>query len=195
MSEEQSPRHRILHAVSDLMEMHGYHATGLNDIVRSSGAPKGSLYHYFPDGKEEMAAETIQARGHMVAEHIRSQLAAIDDPAEAIYKMMSDMAAHMQQHQCKRGAPIASVALEMSGSSERIREACEAAYSSWQEIFKAKLVMSGIPTSEADALALHIVTAIEGVMVISRTRQTSEPILQSATILRDLIRSQITPHT
>ena len=49
-------REIIIETTCDLMENQGYHATGLNEIVKVSGAPKGSLYYYFPEGKESLAA-------------------------------------------------------------------------------------------------------------------------------------------
>ena len=55
-------REQILKTTCDLMEKQGYHGTGLNEIVKESGSPKGSLYHYFPDGKEQIVAEAVVVR-------------------------------------------------------------------------------------------------------------------------------------
>ena len=44
---------------ADLFRRQGYAGTGLNDIVELSGAPKGSLYHYFPDGKASIAEAAV----------------------------------------------------------------------------------------------------------------------------------------
>lgn len=51
-------KQQILEAAARLFERQGYHATGLNEIIRESSAPKGSLYYYFLDGKEQIGAET-----------------------------------------------------------------------------------------------------------------------------------------
>ena len=52
-------RDQIIQTTSNLIENQGYHATGLNEIVKESGAPKGSIYYYFPDGKEGITAEAV----------------------------------------------------------------------------------------------------------------------------------------
>jgi AcrR family transcriptional regulator len=54
-------RSRILSAAQWLFRKRGYHATGVNDILAAANAPKGSLYHHFPGGKEEIGVAVIQA--------------------------------------------------------------------------------------------------------------------------------------
>lgn len=60
MKEKTSDRDNILRTASRLFRKQGYHATGLNQITAESGAPRGSLYYYFPGGKEELAARIHQ---------------------------------------------------------------------------------------------------------------------------------------
>ncbi|UUZ80779.1 TetR/AcrR family transcriptional regulator [Paenibacillus sp. P26] len=61
MERSLSARERLIQATSNLIELQGYHATGLNQIIKEGGAPKGSLYYYFPNGKEELVAESVVA--------------------------------------------------------------------------------------------------------------------------------------
>jgi TetR/AcrR family transcriptional repressor of lmrAB and yxaGH operons len=68
-------RDQIIQTTSDLLENQGYHATGMSEIVKASGAPKGSIYYYFPKGKEEITSEAVLFAGRMVAERIRVHLA------------------------------------------------------------------------------------------------------------------------
>src|SRR3954453_12156456 len=56
-------RERLLDSAVDLLQRQGYHGTGLNELLERSGAPRGSLYHYFPGGKEQMGAEAIARAG------------------------------------------------------------------------------------------------------------------------------------
>ena len=74
MCSTRSTRDQIIDTASALLERQGYAATGLNQIVRESGAPKGSLYHYFPGGKDEIAVESLQQGAQAVAERIREAL-------------------------------------------------------------------------------------------------------------------------
>ena len=53
-------RARLTAATAALLQKQGYHATGLAEIVATAGAPRGSVYFYFPGGKEALACAAIQ---------------------------------------------------------------------------------------------------------------------------------------
>jgi TetR/AcrR family transcriptional repressor of lmrAB and yxaGH operons len=183
----ETTRDRIIQTTSNLLEMQGYYATGLNQIVKESQTPKGSLYHYFPDGKEELAAEAVLHRGEMVAERMRESLAAYDDPAEGVRQHILQMADHISRAEGRAGAPIAMVALETSATNERIREACEQVYQSWQQTYANKLIESGFSPEKAAVVANIIIASIEGAIVLSRTYRSMEPLRQIADMLADLV--------
>jgi TetR/AcrR family transcriptional repressor of lmrAB and yxaGH operons len=184
-----STRDQIIDTTAQLLEQQGYYATGLNQIVQESGAPKGSLYYYFPAGKEELTAEAIERSSRTLAAIIETELARYEDPAEALYQFMLGLAEHVQASDCRGGAPIATVALETAGRSDRLTAACHAAYEKYQGTFVARFVASGMPAERAARLALLIVSAIEGGIILSRTQRTAGPLRQMAPTLRDLVSS------
>ena len=184
-------RQKIITATSHLLERQGYHATGLKQILKESGAPRGSLYYYFPDGKEELAAEAITLRMIEIAEHSRQLLSHVDEPAEAFSGMILHFAGIMEQQGCVTGAPIAAVALEASSTSERLRKACEAGYEEMRAVLAAKLVMSGYSAETAASLATTINAAIEGATILGRTQQNAQPLVNVANAVKTLI--QATP--
>lgn len=61
--ERLSSRERLIQTTAQLLQEKGYYGTGLKDILKLSGTPSGSLYHYFPDGKEELTAAAIRSAG------------------------------------------------------------------------------------------------------------------------------------
>ena len=70
MSADGGARQRIIDTASRLFQEQGYRATGLNQILRESGAPKGSLYYYFPDGKEDLAVHAVRAAADAIRETV-----------------------------------------------------------------------------------------------------------------------------
>ncbi|MCU0509263.1 MAG: TetR/AcrR family transcriptional regulator [Anaerolineae bacterium] len=182
-----STREQIIETTSHLLEQQGYYATGLNQIVQESGAPKGSLYYYFPQGKEELTAEAIDRSAREFTRIIETELARYDDPAETIYQFMQGLAEHAQASDCRGGAPIATVALETAGHSERLTAACQAAYGRYQSAFAARFVASGFSEERAAQLATLIVAAIEGGMILSRTQRSAAPLQTIAGDLRDIV--------
>ena len=180
-------RQKILATTSKLLEQQGYHATGLNQIVKESGTPRGSLYYYFPDGKEELAAEAVTLRMNTMASWTRRSLSEIDDPVEAIYAMILKISRQCAQNDCSGGAPIAAVALEASHKSERIRQACDTGYQGLQDVLAAKLVMGGFAAETAASLAITINAAIEGALILSRTKRDASILVSVATNMKYLL--------
>lgn len=169
-------RDQIVEATCDLLEAQGYHATGLNQIVAESGAPKGSLYHYFPDGKDELAAAAIDRTGRALAGRVEAALALDDDPAAAVGFLAAAIADAVEQSGFRAGGPLTTVAMETATSSERINLACRAAYDRLQAAFAARLAAGGHDPQRAAELATFITAAIEGGIILSRTYHCGDPL-------------------
>lgn len=169
----QQVRQKIIDKAADLFERQGYHATGLNQIVQESGTPRGSLYYYFPDGKEELAAAAVGNQGALVRQHLTQDLRAFDDPAEAVYHMITQIAGYVERADCAGGAPLAGITLEASATSERLRQACRAAYWGMRETVERKLLDAGYNAERAAQLATLVTSAIDGAIILSRA--TSAP--------------------
>lgn len=186
-----STRDEIIETTCDLIELQGYHATGLNEIVRESGAPKGSLYYYFPDGKEEIIEEAIRHAGQHTAERIRAGLASVDDPAEAVKQFVETIAHHVELSEYRAGGPLTAVAMETAAGSERLNLACRDAYRMLQEAFKDKLVASGIAEARANELAIFIMSAVEGATILSRTYHSGDPLRRVAAELAAMLKHEV----
>jgi TetR/AcrR family transcriptional repressor of lmrAB and yxaGH operons len=172
----KAPRDQIIEATCELLELQGYNATGLNEIIKQSGSPKGSLYHYFPGGKEELAAEAIGRVGRLVVNRIRDNLALIDDPAEAVPAFIENIAYNVELSGYRAGGPITTVALETASTSDRLRRVCLDIYDQWQDAFRDKLRAGGFSEDRATRLGALIIAAIEGGIILSRTQRSPDPL-------------------
>ncbi|GAB1422391.1 transcriptional regulator YxaF [Anaerolineales bacterium] len=190
-----SAREQIIEATCQLIEVQGYHATGLNQIISESGSPKGSLYYYFPGGKEELVTEAIRHTGEALKNHIQAQLALKDDPAEAIADFMKQIALNVEKEAYQTGGPITSVAMESIATSETLRSVCNEVYQSCQAVFAEKLMMSGLPPDQAASLGVLIVSSIEGAVILCRTSQSPEPLNSVADHLAEWIKVLIQAQT
>jgi TetR/AcrR family transcriptional repressor of lmrAB and yxaGH operons len=184
-----STRDQIIEATADLLETQGYRATGLNQIVEESGAPKGSLYYYFPGGKEQFSTEAINKVAQEIVERIRSSLVAIEDPGEAVEAFVRKVAQHVEASSFLKGGPITGVALEAVTTSERLNEACRETYELWQSAFAEKLAQSGFSPARSARLAGLIIASIEGAIVLSRTNRSIVPLERIAAELRLLLQT------
>ncbi len=175
-----SARDQIIETTCDLLELQGYHATGLNQIIKESGSPKGSLYYYFPGGKEELTAEALQRVGGIVLNRIRENLAAVDDAVEAVRGFMLNIALNVESSGFRAGGPITTVAMETASSSDRLREECQHIYAGWQAAFADRLVQGGYTPERAQRLSALIIGAIEGGIILCRTSRSRTPLEDAA---------------
>ncbi len=104
-------REQILKTTSILLEKQGYHGTGLNEIIKESRAPKGSLYYYFPDGKEQITAEAVLQSGKDTAERIRTELQENNNASRAVYDFVLQVANHVELSGFAAGSPLTAVAM------------------------------------------------------------------------------------
>lgn len=173
---KENAKDKLIQTASRLFQLQGYHATGLNQITKESGAPKGSLYHYFPDGKEELAYEAVQLTTHFVSEQIKNGLSSSEDPVEAIQTFILDMADRFSHQHSLTGIPIATIALETSLISEPLRQACQTAYREFQSQFTEKLLQGGYEEERATELGIVINAMIEGAFLVSFSLGENEPL-------------------
>lgn len=186
-------RDLIIETACDLLESQGFHATGLNQIVKESGAPKGSLYHYFPAGKDAIAEAAIVRAGRTVAERITAGLESSDNPAEAVRCFVLRIAEQVEASGYASGGPLTTVAMETATTNERLNHACRAAYSRLQSAFEAKLVQAEFPETQAQQLATFITASIEGGIILCRTYHSGDPLRLVAEQLSHVIAASRPP--
>jgi TetR/AcrR family transcriptional repressor of lmrAB and yxaGH operons len=173
---KSNSRERLVEATAALLQKQGYFGTGLNEIVKESGAPKGSLYFHFPGGKEELAAEALALNGAGMRAKLQAALEGVDDPKRALGIVVDVLAAELEESNYFAGCPIATVALEAAATSDRIHEVVKEAYESWETIIETRLLESGIPRKEARETAVGILASIEGALLLSRAYRDTRPL-------------------
>ncbi len=185
-------RDQIIKTTCDLLELQGYYATGMNQIIQESGSPKGSLYYYFPGGKEELAAEAVRQAGEIVLQRIRDNLAAVEEPKNAIYSFIMTIARNVELSGFRAGGPLTTVAIETASSSERLRQECDRIYMGWQAAFADKLRAGHFPEARAARLAALIISSLEGGIILCRTSHSRAPLENVAAEIALLIEETIT---
>ncbi len=169
-------RERIVEASSELFRRQGYTATGVKQIVAEASAPFGSIYHFFPGGKEQLGAEAIRHSGEIYGRLLDLFFVPGADPVAATEAFFAGAAATLVETGYADACPIATVALEISSSSEPMREACAEVFDSWTTSAGRRLTDAGLPAARARALAIELICALEGAFVLARAWRSSEPL-------------------
>jgi AcrR family transcriptional regulator len=167
---------RIVGAGAELFRRQGYTGTGVKQIVAEANAPFGSLYHFFPGGKEQLAAEVIRWAGAMYAQMVLEVIAPAKDTLELVDLFFKGAAEHLQETNYEDACPIATVALEVASTSEPLRQATAEVFESWIDGLAARFSADGLPAEVAHELSVAMLTALEGAFVLSRAGRTTEPL-------------------
>jgi TetR/AcrR family transcriptional repressor of lmrAB and yxaGH operons len=183
----RASRDRLLDSAVDLLQRQGYHGTGLNELLERSEAPRGSLYHYFPGGKEQIGAEAIGRAGDQVAAAIAHLLRAQPSVAEGVEALAGLLAAGLEASDFERGCPVATTALEVTPRSEPIRAAVQASFESWLAPLRERLEAAGFDRLEAARRADLALATLEGALVLARARQNADVLRDAARQLRPLL--------
>jgi TetR/AcrR family transcriptional regulator, lmrAB and yxaGH operons repressor len=177
-------KEQILENSARLFEKQGYHATGLNEIIKESGAPKGSLYYYFPEGKEQIGAETALWSAAQMTERIRLGLSQAENPADAVRLLALGIAVAVEQSGFSAGGPLMMLAAESAVRSEKLNVACREAYRQMQAVFVEKL-FGDVELGE------FVFATLEGAILLSRVRHSGAPLRNAAEHLHAYVKEKL----
>lgn len=166
-----------------LFQAHGFHGVGLARLIEESGAPKGSFYYHFPGGKEELAFAAIAHSD----EDVRALLAYAEMKSQAADRYVLTICKGLKQwlsdSEYAAGCPVAGLTLELSAGSEAIAHACREVYTGWIERIASALTSFGLPEGKSRDLAVAIVSALEGSVIISRAMRSTKPLDLTSRVL------------
>ena len=172
------PRHRgaIVRAAATLFRRNGFAATGINEIAEVSGAPKGSLYHYFPDGKDQIAEAAVRFAGAGVVATLEKLEKEHDSASAMIRAYCRLLAGWMAKSGFRDGCPISTTLLESAPQSAALAAAGREAFAGWCAVIARALVRDGFGKLEAKRLSTLAVSAIEGALILARVEGNAAPI-------------------
>jgi TetR/AcrR family transcriptional repressor of lmrAB and yxaGH operons len=179
MGARNDTRVRMIQAAKTGFRANGMVATGFSEILETSGAARGAIYHHFPGGKEELAVEVVRSTGDNVATAIRELFAASPSPRAALASAIELVAAAVDAHE-GFGCAVAPAVLEAAGSAA-ILHAGHEAFVRWQAAIE-DAVGEQFGADAADVAAL-VVSAIEGALILSRADGSSEPLRRTGRAL------------
>jgi AcrR family transcriptional regulator len=180
-------RDRILTATNELFRRNGYNGTSIKQITIAAKVPMGSLYHFFPEGKDQLAREAIESSGpayQQLFEIIADEAATV---AEAISNFFDGAAEVLEATDFIDICPIGTVAREVASTNETLRQATSKVFAGWITAMAARLEAAGLPSSEANALATTVVASLEGGFMLARAARDTAPLLATGTAIRLLV--------
>ncbi|MCK2240572.1 MULTISPECIES: TetR/AcrR family transcriptional regulator [unclassified Crossiella] len=189
MTEALGTRDRIVHTTSKLMQRQGYAATGIKQIATEASATLGSVYHFFPGGKQELAVAAIRHADAEFAEMLTAILAKHPDPGEAVYQAAAETGVYLRDTGWAEGCPVTATALETAGQIPEIQQACVETFAHWESIIFEKLKSNGFAEGLARELAGTVLHALSGAEVSAQVKQDVQPLETAGRHMQRLINS------
>jgi len=168
-------RERILYAGAELFRRQGYGGTGLKQVVTRAEAPFGSLYHFFPGGKEQLADEVLRTGGRFFLALYESIAHAAPDLPTGVREFFAGAAQTLLATDFADACPIATVAGEVASTHNGLREATADVFESWLAAIGEDAVAAGVAPADARPLALGVLAQLEGAFLLSRSLRAIEP--------------------
>lgn len=161
---ELGTRDRMVAGAADLVRMHGVHATGIRQVVAHADAPRGSVQHHFPGGKDQLIVDAVAWAGR----HTEAVLHEAD-AAELIPKVCRYWRKSLQDSDFLGGCTVFAAAVD---GSDPVRDAIVTAVASWRDVLVDKL--GGV--AKPSRLATLILTAVEGAILLARAERSVQPL-------------------
>ncbi|MTD56199.1 TetR family transcriptional regulator [Amycolatopsis sp. RM579] len=168
----------MVFSAAQLIRVQGVSGTGMREVVEHAEAPRGSLQHYFPGGKEQLVDEALAWAGAYAARRVRRYAASLEEPSPG--KLYAAMVGQWRDEFTKLGyaggCPLVATTADTAAASERLRAAVSAAFEAWQEPVAEELRRMGVPPERSLSLALLMISSLEGAIVLARAHHDLAPL-------------------
>lgn len=168
-------RARIVDAAARLFRQRGYHAVGLNEILAESRAPKGSLYHHFPEGKPDLARAAAEREAGRMLDLIRAAFATSTDFMGGVEALCTSLADRFDASGQAEGCPITAILL-YGPEEDAYRRYAKGLYISWGELFTRLAVQKGLAPEKADRLGCVLQYGLQGAWAMALASASSAPL-------------------
>lgn len=173
----------MVYAAAQSVRERGVSGTALRDVVERARAPRGSLQHYFPGGKDQLVTEALAWSVGFAALTVTHyvETARTPTPGGLFAAMAKWWRSEFEQHGYARGCPLLAAAADLVGPDPELREVINTTFEGWLEPVRNALRSMGVPAARARSLATVMISALEGAIVLARVRENTAP-------LRDVVR-------
>jgi AcrR family transcriptional regulator len=153
-----------------LLAKKGLQGASFSEILEASGAPRGSLYHHFPGGKDELVLAALEHAGNQ-ALGVLDRLSG-KSPREVAEGFLSLWRSVLARSDLSAGCAV--VAVTVAAESEELRLRAADILRGWREKLAALFTESGISKKKARAIAASLVASCEGAVILARAERTFE---------------------
>ena len=167
-------RASMVRSAASLIRSRGVSATSLTDVLSDSGAPRGSIYHHFPDGKRQLAEDAIQWTSERLLAHLRA--GAPSSPSDVLERFIDVWRRTVVASGGTAGCVVAGVAIDTVPDETDVMQLVRATFRSWAALLAKQLEAVGVPSQRATPIALATLAGMEGALILCRAEGNVKPL-------------------
>ncbi len=176
-------RAKMVQSAASLISARGAAATSFADVLADSGAPRGSIYHHFPDGKRQLTEDAVRLTAARVLE--RQGACPASTPAGVLEWFIDLWRQVVVASAARAGCTIAGVTVDTAAGDTEVLAVVRAAFGSWVDLLAAQLTASGLPPDRSSAVATVTLATMEGALILCRAEGDVGPLdVAAAELLR-----------
>jgi TetR/AcrR family transcriptional repressor of lmrAB and yxaGH operons len=180
---------KMIEATITLMRRAGFSAAGINEIVKESGTPKGSIYHFFPEGKRQIVSESLTVYTQRVLAVYDEALSSAVRPGEKIQALFRVVTQRLKRSNYRQSCAAGAVCLDLDEDLEGVRLAIAGAFSDWITLISKHFKIRD-PIRRRSFAGL-VLTTIEGGYIRGRAERSGKPFTEAAAWLADIAEREV----
>jgi len=167
-------RDKMIQSAASLIGQRGMNATSFSDVLADSGAPRGSIYHHFPEGKRQLSECAMRLTSDQVLTYMRASTATT--PRDVVRHFMALFRQVVVASRGAAGCAIAGVTIDVTDDEDDLLVVAREAFQSWVSLLATQLQDTGVPETKAHGVAVISVAGVEGGLILCRAEGSDEPL-------------------
>lgn len=183
-----STRTKMLVSAAEVLRERGAAGVTIDEILARSGAPRGSVYYHFPDGRNQILTEALQHAGDAITEIIDE--AATQGGMYLVHRFVEFWKDLLVESDFTAGCPVVAAAIGSADEEPQLINVAGGIISRWRDALTRAFVSDGFDESDAASLAIMCIASLEGAVVLCRSTRLVDPLLDVAGQIEFLIKSR-----
>jgi AcrR family transcriptional regulator len=183
-----STRHKMLLSAAEVLRERGAAGVTIDEVLTRSGAPRGSVYYHFPEGRNQLLTEALQFAGDSIT-------AVIDDAVgygglSLVVEFVEFWERTLAESGFVAGCPVVAAAIGSSDDDPELTAVARQILDRWRAALTRAFGADGFDEADAGSLAVMCIASLEGAVVLCRSTRTVGPLHDVAGQLEFLIKSR-----
>lgn len=183
-----STRTKMLVSAAEVLRERGAAGVTLDEVLARSGAPRGSVYHHFPEGRSQILREALEYAGREISTSLDQ--AASESTTVLLHRVVQLWENALLTSDYTAGCPVLAAAVGSGEDEQQLTSVAAEIFSRWRDAAKECYLRDGFEAAEASALADTTLAAMEGAVVLCRSVRSLQPLHDVTAQLEFLLKAK-----